>query len=222
MLPGPSSRSTTFDDELRLRRFPLLIVLPQAKNLIPSLCHIRGFNNFSLHPSFCLISSMSDYNFMKPLDKCAMIIINILSSSKISIKFMMGNTILSPQWLCYHRKHSCLPPTQTCSCYGCNLLSSLYDVLPWSIIICYVKNVVRITPPLKNSWYSDTSHHHHSFLVLVLIRSVMFGFCPSSNHIALKIMVGRSLLDYLLFLTHHSDIGRATQPIFRAHLSTNV
>ena len=51
--------------------------------------------------------------------------------------------------------------------------------------------------------------------------TVLFEFCPSSNPIALMLMVGRSLLDYWL-LNHHSDIGRATQPIFRAHLSTNV
>ena len=55
-------------------------------------------------------------------------------------------------------------------CYTLSsLLSSNCSSLPWSITIFYVKNVTRITPPLKNSWYSDTSHHHHSFLVLVLI-----------------------------------------------------
>ena len=51
---------------------------------------------------------------------------------------------------------------QACPCYGCNLLSSLYYVLPWSITVFYVKNVVRIAPPLINSWYSDTSRHHRS------------------------------------------------------------
>jgi hypothetical protein len=59
--------------------------------------------------------------------------------------------------------------SRTCPCYGCNLLSSLYYVLPWSITVFYVKDVVRIAPPLRNSWYSDTSHHHHSFLVPMLI-----------------------------------------------------
>ena len=176
---------------------------------------------FRFHLSFDLMSSPIDYIFMKSLDKCVVIITNILSSSRIPIKYMMGNTILTPRWLCYHWQHSCLPPTQTCSCYGCNLLSSSYDVLPWSINVFYHKNVVRISPPLKNSWYSDTSHHHHSLLVPVLIRSVMFGFCPSSNHIALKIMVDISFLDHWLS-NHHYNIGRATQPIFWVHLSTNV
>ena len=39
--------------------------------------------------------------------------------------------------------------------------------------------------------------------------------------LALKSMVGLSFLDYWL-LNHHSDVGRATQPIFRVHPSTNV
>ena len=53
--------------------------------------------------------------------KFVVIIINILTPSRISIKFMMGNTILAPRWSCYHRPHPCLPSTQTCSCFGLNL-----------------------------------------------------------------------------------------------------
>ena len=109
-----------------------------------------------------------------------------------------------------------------------SLLSSICSSLPWSITIFYVKYVVRISPPLKKSWYGDTSHHHHSFLGPRVDSNrgtnewaVLFGSCPSSNPIALKLMVGRSFLDYWL-LNHHSDVGRATQPIFRVHLSTNV
>jgi hypothetical protein len=59
--------------------------------------------------------------------------------------------------------------SRACPCYGWNLPSCLYCILPWSIAVFYVKNVVRIAPPLGNSWHSDTSHHHHSFLVPVLI-----------------------------------------------------
>ena len=64
------------------------------------------------------------------------------------------------------------------------------------------------------------------FLVTVLFLTtdkwtVMCNPKTSSNPIALKLMVGSSSLGYWL-LNHHSDIGRATQPIFRAHLSTNV
>ena len=109
MPPGPYSRSTTFDNELSLCRFPRLIVSPRTANMISSLCRTHGSNNLLLHHSFDLMSSPTDYIFMKPLNKCVVIIINTLSVSRISIKFMMGNTILVPRWLCYHRKHSCLP-----------------------------------------------------------------------------------------------------------------
>ena len=123
------------------------------------------------------------------------------------------------------------PPTQTCSCFVLYLefLATQHcSSLPCNITTFYVKNVVGISPPLENSWYGDTSHHHHSFLGPRVDSNrgtnkwaVLFGSCPSSNPIALKLMVGRSFLDYWL-LNHHSDVGRATQPIFRVHLSTNV
>ena len=114
-------------------------------------------------------------------------------------------------------------------CYTLSsLLSSNCSPLPWNINISYVINVVRISPPLKNSWYGDTSHHHHSFLGPRVDSNrgtnkwaVLFGFCPSRNPLALKLMVDRSFLDNRL-LNHHSNVGRATQPIFRVHLSTNV
>ena len=113
------------------------------------------FNNFSLHPFFCLMLSMSDYIFMKPLDKCVMIIINIPSSPRISIEFLMRNTIRALDDLCYHRPLDCLP-------FNTNLF--VFCVIPWDpcypafvllylgVTIFYVKNVVRISPPLKNSW----------------------------------------------------------------------
>ena len=64
------------------------------------------------------------------------------------------------------------PPTQTCSCFALYLkfLATQHcSSLTWNITTFYVINVMRISPPLKNSWYGETSHHHHSFLVLVLI-----------------------------------------------------
>ena len=67
-------------------------------------------------------------------------------------------------------------PTQTCSCCGCTLSSwksNLSYVLPWSITIFYDKVVLRIAPPPKNSLNSDTSHHHQSFLVPVLILTMI-------------------------------------------------
>jgi hypothetical protein len=59
--------------------------------------------------------------------------------------------------------------SRACPCYGWNLPSCLYCVLPWSITALFVKYVVRIAPPRWNSWQSDTSRHHRSFLVPVLI-----------------------------------------------------
>ena len=110
-------------------------------------------------------------------------------------------------------------------CYTLSsLLSSNCSSLPWSITILYVKNVLRFVPPLENSWHRNTSHHHHSFLVPVLIptseRCCLDSFLLATLFF-FKLMVESSFLGYWL-LNHHSDIGRATQPIFRAHLSTNV
>ena len=45
-----------------------------------------------------LMSSPIIYIFSEPLDKCVVIIINILGSSKISIEFLMRNSILCPRW----------------------------------------------------------------------------------------------------------------------------
>ena len=64
------------------------------------------------------------------------------------------------------------PQHKTCSSFALYLeflAIRLSYALPWSITIFYVKKVMRIAPPLKISWYSDTSHHHHSFLAPMLI-----------------------------------------------------
>lgn len=59
--------------------------------------------------------------------------------------------------LCYHQQHYCLPSKRKLVLVLCRTLSSLLSnlcyVLPWSITIFYVKNAVRISPPLKNYWY---------------------------------------------------------------------
>ena len=102
-----------------------------------------------------------------------MIIVNSLTSSKLCVEIqdekyhpcpsmncvIIDNILASPQHKLVH----------ILCCILISLLSNLCYVLPWSITIFDVKNVENITPPIKNSWYSDTSHHHHSFLVLVLI-----------------------------------------------------
>ena len=110
MLPGPSSRSIIFDDELSLRRSSSSYHFALNNKLDFELCRTHGSNNLSLPHSFDLMSSLIDYIFLKSLDKCVVVIINLMSLSWISIGFMKRNTILALEELCYHRQHSCLPP----------------------------------------------------------------------------------------------------------------
>ena len=119
---------------------------------------------------------------------------------------------------CYHRQHSCLPPTQTCSYF---VLYLDFHVLPRSITIFDVKNVVRIAPPLKYSWYSDASRHHHSLLGPRVEWTLLSEFIISGNPIASELMDNYSNLVCWL-LNRHSDVGRATQPLFWMHLSNHV
>ena len=179
------------------------------------------------------MSSPIDYIFMKPLDKCVVDIINILSSSKRSIEIMMRNTILALDDSCYQRQHYCIPSNTKLVpvlCYTLSsLLSSICSSLPWSITIFYVKNVMRITPPLKNSWYKWYLSPSPFFLGPRVVSNRktdnwtwMCEFKTSSDPIALKLMVDISFLDHWL-LNHHSKhwscyIG----PYFGCTFSTNV
>ena len=79
--------------------------------------------------------------------KFIVIIINILTPSRISIEFMMTSTILSPRRIVLSPTTLLLPLQ-----HKLVRVSSNYSSLPWSITIFYVKNVVRISPPLDNSW----------------------------------------------------------------------
>ena len=169
------------------------------------------------------MSSPIDYIFMNSRDK-GVVIINILSSSRISIEFMMRNTILSLDEFYYHQPLYCLPTNTTCSCLVLYLEFPAIQQLFFftrNITISYVINVVRITPPLKNFWYSDASHHHHSFLGPRVEWTLLCNFNISSNPIASELLDNDSNLVCWL-LNRHSDVGRATQPIFRVHLSTHV
>ena len=137
----------------------------------------------------------------------------------------MRNTILALDDLCYHWPLYCLPSNTNLIvfCYTLiSLLSSICSSLPWNIATFYVKNVVGISPPLKNPCYGDTFHHHHSFLGPRVDSNrgthkwtMLFGFCTSSNPIALKLMIDNSFLAYRL-LNHHSNVDHATvSPYFR-------
>ena len=164
-----------------------------------SLCRNGGSNNLLLHHSFDLMSSLIDYICMKSLDNCVVIIINLMSSSRNSIEFMMGNTILAPRWFLFSST-TLLPSVQHNLFVFCvnleipatqQLIFLTSEVLP----SLFVKNVVRISPPLNNSWYLNTSCHLRSFLGprIVFNRNTDNGamtceFKTSSNPIALKWM----------------------------------
>ena len=124
VLPGPSSRSTIFDDELTLRRSSSSYHFALNNKLGFELCRTLGSNNLSLHHYFDLMSSPIDYIFMNSRNK-GVVIINILSSSRISIEFMMRNTILVPRWFELSSSATFLPspPPNT------NLFTTC--VVPW-------------------------------------------------------------------------------------------
>ena len=166
------------------------------------------------------MSSLIDYFFMKSVDKCVVILINLMSSSRISIEFMMRNNILALDELYYHRPPYFLPSNTNlfmfCVIPLSSLLSSICSSLSWSITIFYVKDVVRTAPPLKEFlvlWYFSPS----PFFLGPRVDSnqdtnmwtMLLGFCTSSNPIALKLMVDISSLDHWLS-NHHSNIDLAT------------
>ena len=109
-----------------------------------------------------------------------------------------------------------------------SLLFSICSSLPWSITIYYVKKVMRITPPLKNSWYGDTSHPHHSFLVLVFIPAGVLTSewcCLNSALLATlllwsewAIVRSKSFANWITILTlvvqPNPYFGRTLQPMF--------
>ena len=134
--------------------------------------------------------------------------------------------------LCYHRPLDCLP-------FNTNLF--VFCVVPWdpcypAFVLLYLGVLPSFMSRMLWEFHhllrildaGDTVCHTRSFLGPRVVTNRKTDnwtwtcdFKTSSNPLALKLMVGRSFLDYWL-LNHHSDIGRATQPIFRAHLSTNV
>ena len=164
------------------------------------------------------MSSSIDYIFVKSLDKCVVIIISIPSSSKISIEFLMRNTTLCSRWFVLSST-TLLPFVQQKLVRALwytlrSLLSSNCSSLPWRITIFYVRNVVRISPPLENSWYK----WYFTITILFLVPVLFLTGIPtdglvilktSSNLIALKLMVNISFLDYWLS-NRHSNIVCAT------------
>ena len=130
-------------------------------------------SSHSLHHSLDLMSSPIYYIFVEPVDKIcrdhhqhldSFLDINWIHDEKYHSCprwFVLSSTILLPS--VQHKLVRVL-------CYTLSsLLYSICSSLPWSITISYVINVVRISPPLKNSWYRWYFSPSPFFLVLVLI-----------------------------------------------------
>ena len=199
MLPGLSSRSTNFRRWDELKTIFLVILFCLEHQAWFWVCRIRGSNDPSLHHCFFLMSSLFDCFFVKSLDNCVVIIINLMSSSKNSIEFMMGNTILAPRWFLFSST-TLLPSVQHnlfAFCVNLEITATQQLIFLTSEVLpsLFVKSVVRISPPLNNSWYLNTSCHLRSFLGprIVFNRNTDNGamtceFKTSNNPIALKWM----------------------------------
>ena len=124
---------------------------------------------YRFHHSFDLMSSSINYIFLKTSRQFVVIIVKQFEFFQDIYQILDEKYHPCPRWFVLSST-ILLPSIQhklvrVLCCTLISLLSSLWYVLPWSITIFYVRNVVRISPPRMTSWYSDTSPHHHSFLV---------------------------------------------------------
>ena len=116
------------------------------------------------------------------------------------------------------------PPTQTCSCFVLYLefLATQHcSSLPWILPPFMSRMSWEFHHLLGNSWYSDASHNHHSSLGPRVEWTLLWEFNISSN-LATSELVDNNSNVVCWLLNFHSDVGRATQPIFRVPLSTNI
>ena len=99
-----------------------------------------------------------------------MIIINVLSSSRISIEFMVRNTILSLDAWYYHRPLYCLP-------FNTNL--SVFCVIPW--VPCYPTFVLLylgILPPFMSRMSWELHHLLRIPGIVILITLTILSWYP--------------------------------------------
>ena len=149
-----------------------------------------------------------DYIFMNSCDK-GVVIINILSSSRISIEFMMRNTILALDELYYRRPLYCLLT---------NTSLFMFCVLPW--VPCYPAIVLLYLGVLPSFMSTMSWEFHHLLRILDIVIllaisihilvPVLFPtekqtnglwcvkFKISSNPISLTLMVDSFILSLLL------------------------
>ena len=170
VLPGPYSRSTNFRRWTNLTSIFLVIPFHLKQQAWVRVCVVP-------------MVPMT-FGFIIPLTWCRRWLItsswnlstNVSWSS--STLWVLPGYQLNSWWeipslslddLSYHRQHSCLPPpTQTCSQFvlylGFLAIQQLFFFTSEVLPSLFVKNVVRISPPLNNSWYHNTSCHLRSFL----------------------------------------------------------
>ena len=87
-----------------------------------------------------------------------MIIVNISSSLRISIEFLMRNTILALDDLCYHRPLDCLP-------FNTNLF--VFCVIPWDP--CYPTFVLLYLGVLPSFMSRMLWEFHHLLRILGIV-----------------------------------------------------
>jgi hypothetical protein len=150
-----------------------------------------------------------------------------LTSSEMSIVFMMRNTLLALDDFVIIDNTFGFLSSRACPCYGCNLLSNLYGVLPWSITVFYAEYVVRIAPPLGNTWHRWYLSSLPFFLGPRVdsnrdtnMQAILLGFRTSINPMALKLTIDSSFLTVDYWIVTLTLIV-LPMVIFRAHLSTN-
>ena len=153
MLPSPYSQSTTFGDELSLRRSSLSYRSTLNDKLEFEFVSYSWSQDHFIS-SFLWLDVIADRLHLQETSR------QNLSWSSSTFWALPGYQ-LNSWWeipslplkdLCYHEQHYCLPSNTNLFMLWSSLLSRICS-LPWSITIFYVKNVVRISPPLKNSWY---------------------------------------------------------------------
>ena len=160
MLPGPYSQSTTFDDELSLRRSSLSYRFTSSNKLDSEFVSYPWLQ-LLFAPSFLLLDVIDErlYPHETSRQMCRDHHQHFWALPGYQ-EFMMRNTILAPRWFVLSLATFLLSLqhklVHVLCCTLRSLLSNLCYVLPWSIANFYVKNVLGNSPPLRILDTSDT------------------------------------------------------------------
>ena len=157
MLPGPSPRSTKFDNELILQSIFLVIPLVLGQQAWFRVCVLPMVPitfRFIIPLTWChhwLITSSWNLSTNASWSSSTLWALpGYQLSSWWEIPSLPLMIVLSLTTLLPSHQHKLVRVW----CYTLSsLLSSNCSSLPWNINISYVLNVVRISPPLENSWY---------------------------------------------------------------------